>query len=187
MVAVERVFDGVVVAPRVLHIDLVQPPLDLHDVLGVPKDIGRLALEPAGWRAHQDAGIGARAAMVLGARAEQERAHRGRLPDAERRHGAADELHRVVDREARRHHPARRVDVEGDLLLGVLGLQEQELRDDQRRGEILDRSGQEDDALAQEPRVDVESPLAAVRLLDHHGHEGTVIVVDWISHLSLCS
>ena len=43
-----------------------------------------------------------------------------------------DKLHRVVDRETRVHAAARRVDVERDVLVGILGLQVQQLRDDNR-------------------------------------------------------
>ena len=36
---------------------------------------------------------------------------------------------------------------------------------------ILDPAGDEHDPLAQQPRIDVEAALAAVRLLDDDGHE----------------
>ena len=59
---------------------------------------------------------------------------------------------------------ARRVDVERDVLVGVLALQEQQLRDDQVGGLVVDRADQEDHALAQQARVDVVGALAAARL-----------------------
>jgi len=40
------------------------------------------------------------------------------------------------------------------------------LRDDQVGDLVVDRRPEEDDALVQEPRVDVEEPLAAGGLLD---------------------
>ena len=40
------------------------------------------------------------------------------------------------------------------------------LRDDQVRDVVVDRRAEEDDALVEEPRVDVEEPLASRRLLD---------------------
>jgi hypothetical protein len=76
--------------------------------------------------------LGSAKAHVLGAGGQQQRAHRGGLADAQGRDRAADELHRVVDRHARRHHATGRVDVEGDFLLGVLGFEEEQLRHDQR-------------------------------------------------------
>ena len=36
---------------------------------------------------------------------------------------------------------------------------------------VLDPAGDEHDPLAQQPRIDVEAALAAVRLLDDDGHE----------------
>ncbi len=111
----------------------------------------------------------------------EQRAHRRRHADAQRRHRRLDELHGVVDRHARRHHAAGRVDVHGDFLLGVLGLQEEKLGDDQRRHVVLDRTGDEDQALLEQPRVDVVGALAPVGLLDHHGDE-LHVGIDWVFH-----
>ena len=85
--------------------------------------------------------------------------------------GARQILDRVVDGEARRHDPARRVDVELDVLLRVLGLEEEQLGDDQVGDVVLDRVAQEDDAVLEEPRVDVEGSLTAGARLDDHGDE----------------
>ena len=109
--------------------------------------------------------------MSLCAGGEQQRAHRGRLPGAQRRHRRADELHGVVDRQARCHHAAGRVDVHRDFLLRIFRLEEQELRDGQRRHAVFDRTGHEDDALFQQPRENVVGAFAAVGLLDHHRDE----------------
>ena len=54
-------------------------------------------------------------------------------------------------------------------LLGVLGLEVQELGDDEVGDLVVDLLAEEDDALAQEQRVDVEGALAARRLLEHGG------------------
>jgi hypothetical protein len=77
-----------------------------------------------------------------------------------------DILHRVVDREAGGDHSARRVDVHEDVLLRVLGLEEEQLGGDERGHMVLDRAGDEDDPLAKQARVDVETAFAAVGLLD---------------------
>src|SRR6185369_6397354 len=58
-----------------------------------------------------------------------------------------------------------------DRLVRVLRLQEQELRADQSGHRIIDLAVEEDDALAQEPRIDVEGSLAAGGLFDHHRDE----------------
>ena len=60
-------------------------------------------------------------ALALGAGGEEELAHRGGQPHAVGGHVALDELHGVVDGHAGRHRAAGRVDVKGDIALGVLG------------------------------------------------------------------
>ena len=56
---------------------------------------------------------------------------------------------------------ARRVDVQADVLVRVLRLEEQQLRDDQVRHVVVDRPDEEDHALLQQARVDVVRALAA--------------------------
>jgi hypothetical protein len=110
-------------------------------------------------------------ALVLGAGRQEERSHRGRLPHADRADVGLDVLHRVVDRHARRHRAARRVDVQRDVLVRVLGLEEEHLRDHEVRDLVLDIGRQEDDPLLEQTREDVERPLAAGRLLHHHWNQ----------------
>src|SRR3989304_4951696 len=66
---------------------------------------------------------------------------------------------------------AGRVDVQADVLLRVLGLQEQELGDDQVREVVLDLVADEDDPFLQQPRVDVVGALSAAGGLDDHRNE----------------
>src|SRR5262249_25546016 len=77
-----------------------------------------------------------------------------------------DVLHGVVDREAGGDGPARRVDVEEDVLLRVFGLEEEQLRDDEVRDFVVDAAAEDDDPIPEEPRVDVVGSLTATRLLD---------------------
>ena len=67
--------------------------------------------------------------------------------------------------------PPGRIDVHEDVLLRVLGLEEQQLGGDERGHMVLDRAGDEDDPLAQQPRENVEAALAPVGLLDDDGDE----------------
>src|SRR5215211_7819463 len=67
---------------------------------------------------------------------------------------------------------ARRVDVDRDVLVRVLRLQVQELRDDEVGDLVVDRRAEEDDPLVEQPRVDVELALATRRALDDHGDQG---------------
>jgi hypothetical protein len=140
-----------------------------YDLLGVDLDVRRLALEAGADLVDQDLRVGQRHALAGRAARQQQGAHRHRDADADRLHVRLDELHRVVDREARVHRAARRVDVDRDVLVGVLGLEVQQLRHDEVRDLVVHGCPQEDDALVQQPAVDVEGALASRRLLDHHG------------------
>ena len=76
--------------------------------------------------------------------------------------------------------PPGRVDVHEDVLLRVLELEEEQLGGDEPGHMVLDRAGDEDDPLAQQPRIDVEAALAPVGLLDDDGNElrNDVLMVD---------
>src|SRR3546814_8535602 len=75
-----------------------------------------------------------------------------------------DDLHGVVDRHAGGDDAAGRVDVQADVLLGVLGLEEQHLRDDDVGDVVVDAADQEDHPLLQQARIDVVRALAAAGL-----------------------
>jgi hypothetical protein len=89
---------------------------------------------------------------------------------------AGQELHGVVDRQTGRDRAAGRVDVERDVLGGVLGLEIEQLGDDQAADLVVDGAAKKDDAVLQQTRVDVVGALATTGLLDNHGnqhgHEG---------------
>ena len=142
--------------------------------LRVDLDVGRLALEAAGDLVDQDLRVRQRHPLALGAAGQQQRAHAHRDADADRLHVGLDVLHRVVDREPRVHRPAGRVDVHRDVLVGVLGLEVDQLGDDEVGDVLGDRGAEEDDPLVEQPRVDVEGALAARGLLDHHRDQGAV-------------
>ena len=91
--------------------DFVELLLEAEDFLAGDLDIARLAFRATPGLVDHDAGVGQGETMPLLARGEQHRAHRRRLADAVRVDGTGDELHRVVDGEARRDAAARRVDV----------------------------------------------------------------------------
>ena len=122
-------------------------------------------------------------ALAFLAGGEQERGHGGGLADAQGRHRRTDEMHGVVDRHPRGDHAARGVDVHRNLLLRSLGLEKEKLRNHQRRHPVLDRTGDENDALLEEPRINVVGPLAADGLLDHHGDDVVHVRIAGISHL----
>ena len=125
---------------------------------------------PSGWWIMMRA-CGSAKRLPLAPAASSSAPMRRRLAHADGGDGRLDVLHRVVDRHARGHRAARRVDVEVDVLVRVLRLQEQHLRDDEVGDLVLDVGRQEDDPLLEQPREDVERPLAAGRLLDHHRNQ----------------
>ncbi len=65
---------------------------------------------------------------------------------------------------------AWRVDVDRHVLVRVLRFQKQQLGADEAGQVVVDRADQKNDPLLQQARIDVEGPLAAVGLLDHHGY-----------------
>ena len=113
-----------------------------------------LPVMPAERLVHQDARVRQRVALALGARGEQELAHR--RGHAHRVGGdvARREHHRVVDRHAGADRAAGRVDVEVDVLGRVLGGQQQDLRAQPVGDVVVDLGTQEDDALGEQPLID---------------------------------
>src|SRR5829696_3448597 len=160
------------VLAAVVRQDLVQAVAHVDDLLGVDLDVGGLALEGRGHLVDQDLRVGQRHALARRAARQEQRPHRHRDADADGLDVRLDELHRVVDREARVHRPAGRVDVDRDVLVRVLGLQVQQLRDDQVGDLVGDRRPQEHDPLVEQARVDVERTLTSRGLLDDHRDKG---------------
>jgi len=114
-----------------------------------------------------DPGVGQRVTPALLARAEQHGTHARRLPDADGADRATNVLHRVIHREACRNDTAGRVDVQLNVLVRVLALEEQELRDDDVGDVVVDRTAQEHNPILQQATEDVPGALTAVRGLDH--------------------
>ncbi len=86
--------------------------------------------------------------------------------------------------------PPGRVDVEVDVLVGLLRLEEEQLRADQVGDRVVDRRAEEDDALLQQARVQVVGPLAPVGRLDDGGHQvvaGSHAVSGRAAHRSVSS
>ncbi len=164
--------DLLVVLAGVLGEDVVQALAHVDDLLGVDLDVRRLALEAGADLVDQDLGVRQRHALALRPARQQQRAHRHRDADADRRHVGLDELHRVVDRQARVHGPAGRVDVDRDVLVGILRLQVEQLGHDQVGDLVVHGGPEEDDPLIEQARVDVERAFTARRLLDNHRDKG---------------
>src|SRR6266480_2063955 len=154
--------------PAVLGDDLLHPPLDRDRLAGMDLDVARLPLEAAPELVDEDLRVRERKPFAARAGGQQQRAQRHRDPDAGGRHLGLDELDRVVDGEPRVDGAPGAVDVERDVLAGILRLEMEQLGDRQVGDLIVDRRPQEDDPLAEQTRVDVEGALTVHGLLDHH-------------------
>ena len=136
-------------------------PLEVDDLLGLDRDVGRLALHGPRRLVHQDARVRQGVALARGAGAQQELAHAGGQPDADGRDVGPDVLHGVVDGQAVGDRAARGVDVERDVLVGVLGLEEDQLGADEVGRDLVDRAPDEDDALLEQL---LEDPAGGVEV-----------------------
>src|SRR4051794_33426028 len=130
---------------------------------------------------NDNSGIRQRKPLALGPGRQQDRLHRGRLADADGLDVRFDELHGVVDGQPCSNRAARAVDIELDVLVGVLGLEEEHLGDRQVRYLIVNRRADEDDAVLEQARKDVVGALAPVGLLDHHRNQ-LILCIKRMSH-----
>ena len=118
----------------------------VEDLLRDDLNVGRCALRrSARWLVHHDAGVRQRAALPLPSRREQETPHARGHAHADRAHRRREMLHRVVDGEPARDVAAGRVDVQLDVLPGSIGLEKEQLRDDDVRDVVIDRRAEEND------------------------------------------
>src|SRR5664279_1752167 len=161
------------------NVDIIQPLLDLHNIFGVPENIGSLALEAPGGLMNHDSRVRHRVPGIRLSSTKEKRTHGGGLPDAKCRDLGLDELHRVINRKTRRDDAARRIDVHRDFLLRIFCFEEQQFGNDYRSHVILDRTGQKNDPFAQKPRIDVEPALAPACILDNLGNEVVVVNFNW--------
>ena len=113
-----------------------------------------------------DPRMGKRGALAGPSRRQQERSHACRQAHAVGVNRRLQELHRVVDRQARRDAAARGVDVDVDVALRIIRLQEEQLRDHNVGHVIIDRRAEEDDPVHEEPGENIVGSLAAARALD---------------------
>ena len=117
---------------------------------------------------NHDIGIRQREPLPLRAGAKQNRSHACSHTKAIGRHIAGEKLHRVVNRQPCRYRSARRINVNIDVLLRVLHLQKEQLRDDQVGDVIVHRRPDENNAVLEQSRVNIVAALAPASLLHHH-------------------
>ena len=167
-VAVGVALDLVELLAGVARDQLEEDLADVERLLRLNLDVGGRAAHAAGRLVHHDPRVREGVSLALRAGAEQKLAHRGREAHAERGDVVGDVLHRVVDRHAGVDRAAGRVDVEVDVADRVFGVEQQHLRADRVGVGVFDLGAKEDDALLEQPLVDVivepGSGRSAVRL-----------------------
>jgi hypothetical protein len=149
-----RLFSVHVVVPLHVLLDLVQSPflrkmrlvypVQLvaypQNLLCMVGNVARLAPIPAAGLVDHDSRMWQDVAVAGLAAGKKKRAHGRGHAHACRAYWTSDVVHRVVYGEPCAHASARRVDVHGDGLLGVLSLEVEQLRDDCGRHGVFDFS-----------------------------------------------
>src|SRR5262249_35666407 len=108
---------------------------------------------------------------------KKNRTHPPCLSDENRFYIIQNKLNRVVNCQSRRNRSTRTVDVQRNVALWILSFQEQQLRRDQVGYVVIDRCSYKDDAVTQQPRIDVVRAFAAIGLFNHHRDQSVVFVV----------
>ena len=139
-------------------------------------DVGGCAAGAAGHLMDHDMGVGQAVAFTWGTGGEQDGTHGGGDADAVGIHIAGEELHRVINSEASGDGATGGIDIDVNVLFGVLHLQEQELGDDGVGDEIIDAGADEDDAILEQARVNIKRTLTTAILFDD---DGDVITIAW--------
>src|SRR5437588_6658158 len=154
--------------------------VDADDNLPEPEDLAGMNLDVRGLRpshpatglVEHDLAMGQREPLALRPADQDQRRSAGGHAGAQGADGRMDVTHGVVDRESCRERAARAVDVNADLLVRVLAVEKEQLRDHEVGDVIIDLAAQKNDAVAQQPGVDVVGALTARGALDDVGDEG---------------
>jgi hypothetical protein len=109
--------------------------------------------------------------LALGAGRQQDSGHAGAHPDAICANIGPDHAHRVVDRETGVDLAAWRIEVDADVGFRIVMIEKEQLRHQQVGNLAIDRCAEKDDAVLEQPRVNVECSLAAIGAFDHHRHQ----------------
>mmetsp|Transcript_1781 Transcript_1781/g.3399 ORF Transcript_1781/g.3399 Transcript_1781/m.3399 type:complete len:325 (+) Transcript_1781:136-1110(+) len=128
---------------------------DEQNLLRLNLDIGRLPLRPSERLMNHDPGIGKRPPLPRSSRPQEKRSHRRGHAEADRGDIAGDVLHGVVDGHAGADRSAGGVDVEGDVLGGILVREVEELGDEDVGDFVVDALTEEDDPVLEEAGEDV--------------------------------
>ena len=114
-----------------------------------------------------DLGVGQGEALALGAAGQQERTHRGGHAHADGGDVTLDILDGIVDGHTCADGAAGAVDIQADVLTGVLPFQIQQLCHDKAGGGVVDILAQHNDAVVQQTGENIIGTLPVRRLLDN--------------------
>mmetsp|Transcript_10790 Transcript_10790/g.24526 ORF Transcript_10790/g.24526 Transcript_10790/m.24526 type:complete len:287 (-) Transcript_10790:3-863(-) len=150
---------------RVRHV-AVEEGLDEEDLLCLDLNVCSLTLGSSERLMDHDTGIGQRLPLARSSRAEQEGTHGCSCTEADGGSIARDVLHGIIDCHPRGDRSSRRVDVDSDVLAGILVRQEQHLSNEVVGDFVVHVSSQEQDPVLCQSRVDVHLTLTN----RNHGH-----------------
>mmetsp|Transcript_7092 Transcript_7092/g.10650 ORF Transcript_7092/g.10650 Transcript_7092/m.10650 type:complete len:277 (-) Transcript_7092:219-1049(-) len=139
-------------------------------------NIGRLSLRPTQRLVNHDATVGQRPPLPRSAGPQQKRPHARRHPEAHGVDIARHVLHGIVNGHAGADAPPGRVDVERNVLGGVLVGEVEELGDEDVGDLVVDSLAEEDDAVLEEAGDDVLLGGAVVDDGHAYGSAGRLLV-----------
>mmetsp|Transcript_13295 Transcript_13295/g.32288 ORF Transcript_13295/g.32288 Transcript_13295/m.32288 type:complete len:260 (-) Transcript_13295:142-921(-) len=123
---------------------------DEQYLLRLDLDVGGLSLRPPQRLVDHDAAVGERTSLPRRARPEEEGTHARRHAEAYGGYVARDVLHGVVDGHTGGDAATRAVDVEGDVLGGILVREVEELGDEDVGDLVVHAGAEEDDSVLEE-------------------------------------
>ena len=156
--------------PGVLRQDPVHSGLDGFQTLEVNCHVRDLPLGTGGGLMNHDLRIGQRHTLALCTRAEQECSHACCHTHTDCSHITLDVLHSVINRHPCGDTAAGAVDIKLNILVRILGLQVQKLRNNQAGGGIIDFFRQENNAVIQQAGKNVLAAFSPAGLLNTIGN-----------------
>jgi len=150
--------------------DLVQGLAPADDLLGRDADVRGLSTRTAGRLVNHDSTVGQNETLPLGPCGEENRRHAGGHADAVGHHIAGEEVDGIIDGHASSDHATGGVNVQMDILFGILHLQVKELRDHHIGNVIVDSGANEDDAVLEQAGINIHRPLTPTGILNDVGN-----------------
>jgi hypothetical protein len=116
-------------------------------------------------------GVGQSKPFALRTAGKKKCAHRSRHTDTNSAYVALDVVHRIVNGETCRNGSAGAVDVEINILVGILSFKEKKLSYDERCGSIVDLVSKEDDSVVEKSGINVVGTFSSGSLFNNVRNE----------------